>query len=68
LGKFFRDLGKDKKKLDEKDKPKLCSCGCGRPVGEGLHFLSQYCYHNKTNDEGSDGRRKSPSNGKGSAN
>jgi len=55
--------------MNEKDKkPKLCSCGCGRPVGEGLNFLSQYCYHNKTNDEGSDGRRKYPSNGKGSAN
>jgi hypothetical protein len=29
---------------------RLCSCGCGRPVGEGLRFLSEYCYKNKKND------------------
>jgi hypothetical protein len=37
---------KNKKKRGEK----LCSCGCGRPVGEGLHFLSEYCYQFKHND------------------
>jgi len=28
-----------------------CSCGCGRPVGKGLRFLSEYCYKLKQNDE-----------------
>jgi len=51
--------------MNEENKEKLCSCGCGRPVGEGLYFLSDYCYHNKTNDEESGSRRKNAHGGKG---
>jgi len=40
-----KDEKKDPKKI------KLCSCGCGRPVGEGLHFLSEYCFKTKQNDD-----------------
>ena len=25
-----------------------CRCGCGRPIGKGLHWLSEYCYRNGT--------------------
>ena len=39
-----------KKKKGEPKKIKLCSCGCGRPVGEGLRFLSEWCFRNKQND------------------
>jgi hypothetical protein len=36
--------------LEKSKKPKTCSCGCGRPVGKELFFLSDYCYQRKTND------------------
>ena len=36
-----------KKKEMRKTATKLCSCGCGRSVGEGLRFLSTYCYKTK---------------------
>jgi hypothetical protein len=37
------------KRKGGKNRPK-CSCGCGRPVGEGLRKLSYRCYITRTND------------------
>ena len=52
LARDYARRNKDEiKKRRTSKKRKLCSCGCGRPVGEGLTMLSTYCFMNKQNDE-----------------
>jgi hypothetical protein len=50
--KLARDYArKNKERIKaRRSKRKLCSRGCGRPVGEGLRKLSTYCFKNSQND------------------
>ena len=35
----------------KKEAKRLCSCGCGRPVGSNLSMLSDHCYHTMEGDD-----------------
>jgi len=44
--KFLAEIGQ-KKRLKKSRRPakgKKCRCGCGRPVGKNLTWLSKHCY------------------------
>lgn len=40
----------------------LCSCKCGRPRGEGLRMLSNFCFKHK-GDSGADSKYNKPTTG-----